>query len=240
MNKKEIVSVECIKHRYPDKTEVSICGLDFIVREGEKIALIGPNGSGKSTFLMHMMGLLRPDEGSVKVFGVSPSDDFNKIQKNIGVVVQRAEDQMIGPTVFDDIAFSLTNYGFSEEEIVKRVNAIMKEMKIEKLKDKLIHYLSGGEKKKVALAGALVLHPKLLILDEVMSEIDTESIDLILGILDRFNKEHETAIIMVTNEMGIVEKFADKVYLLDGGEIVFSGSFNDLTDRHDSYNVCRH
>lgn len=189
---------------------------------------------------MHIIGLLRPTEGSVDVFGIDPADNFNDIQRKVGVVVQRAEDQMIGPTVFDDIAFSLINYGFSEDEISKRVNGIMEEMKIEKLQDKLIHYLSGGEKKKVALAGALVLYPKLLILDEVLSGIDIESVDLILGILDRFNKEYKTAIIMATNEIEIVEKFSQKVYLLDKGEIVFSGPFKDLVKKYNNYTVCKH
>lgn len=239
--KKEIVLVKCIKHKYPDKTEVSVCGLDFVVKEGEKVALIGSNGSGKSTFLFHIMGLLKPTDGIVRVFDLDPITDIKKIQRKIGVVVQRAEDQMVGPTVFDDIAFSLINYGFSNKEIENRVWEIMKDLEIEKLKDKLIHYLSGGEKKKVALAGALVLRPQLLILDEVLSEIDIKGIERILNIFDSFNQKYNTSIIMATNDIGIVERFADKVYFLNKGEIVFSGSYKDLTEKHKEYDFfCKH
>lgn len=237
---KEIVRVNCIKHIYPDKTEVSICGLDFIVRRGEKVALIGANGSGKTTLLLHIIGLLKPIGGKVEVFGVDPAKEFSKIGRKIGVVVQNVEDQLIGPTVFDDIAFSLVNYGVSKKEIEERVNEIIKKLKIEDLKDKIIHYLSGGEKKKVALAGALALKPELLILDEALAELDPEITEVVLKILNDFVQEYNTAILMATNDVDLVSKFADVVYLLENGQITFRGTFSDLVKSQKDYVVCVH
>ncbi len=234
----DMVSVKCLKHKYPDRTEVSICGLDFIAKKGEKIALIGGNGSGKTTFLMHIIGLLKASEGDVRVLGIDPAKDYKKIRKHVGVVVQNVEDQMIGPTVSDDIAFSLINYGFSLEEIEKRVREVMVDLGIDGLKDKLIHYLSGGEKKKVALAGAAVLKPKILILDEALAGVDPAGIDLILNFLDRLNRESETLIIMVANDMDVVRKFSQKVYLLHKGEIIFGGPCEKL--KEGGYDLCRH
>jgi len=239
-NMREIIKVECIKHRYPDKTEVSVCGFKFIVRPGEKVALIGANGSGKTTLLLHLVGLLKPTEGKVEVFGVDPCKKFFQIGRKIGIVMQNVEDQLIGPTVFDDIAFSLNNYGIPKKEIEQRVNEIIKELKIEDLKDKIVHYLSGGEKKKVALAGALVLKPELLILDEALTELDPETVELSLRKLDEFNKRYNTAILMATNDIDLVSKFADIVYLLAKGKITFKGTFDELVKSKKKYEVCIH
>ncbi len=237
---KEMVKVECLKHRYPDKTEISICGLKFIVRPGEKIALIGENGSGKTTLLLHLVGLLKPTEGKIEVFDVNPAKDFDKIGKRLGFVSQNVEDQLIGPTVFDDIAFSLINYGFDRKEINKRVEEIIRHLKIKNLENKIIHYLSGGEKKKVALAGALVLKPELLILDEALAEIDAETTEIILQILDEFSKKYKTAIIMATNDIPLIQKFASIVYLLEKGAITFKGTFRELLKSKKEYKICVH
>ncbi|MEM3062614.1 MAG: energy-coupling factor ABC transporter ATP-binding protein [Nitrososphaerota archaeon] len=237
---KEIIKVGCIKHRYPDKTEVSICGLAFVVHKGEKVALIGPNGSGKTTLILHLVGLLTPTEGEVRVFGVDPAKEFSKIGKKIGFVSQNVEEQLIGPTVFDDIAFSLINYGVLKKEIEKKVLEVIKNLKIENLKDKIVHYLSGGEKKKVALAGALVLKPELLILDEAFAELDPESTDLVLKLLNKYVEETGAAIVLATNDISLVQKFADIVYLLEAGQIIFKGTFKELVKSKKKYEVCVH
>ena len=234
------VKVHCIKHSYADKTEVSVCGLDFIVYPGAKIALIGANGSGKSTLIYHLLGMLKPTEGKITVLGVNPANSFSKIRKKIGVVVQNVEDQLIGPTVWDDVAFSLYNYGYDKKEIEARVNCVLNELKIEFLKNKIIHYLSGGEKRKVALAGALVLRPKLLILDEMMAEIDEQSAEVILKLLDKYNKIYKTAIILATNDSQTIANFRGLIYLLKNGKIVFKGSLSELEKSQHKLILCRH
>jgi len=238
--KEKIAEVKCIKHIYADKTEVKVCGLSFIVYRGERVVLIGPNGSGKTTLLHHLIGLLKPVEGRIKVFGLDPYENFNEIIKRIGVVFQNVDEQLIGPTVWDDIAFTPLNYGLDKEEVGKRVNNIMKELKIEHLKDKIPHYLSGGEKKKVAIAGALVMEPELLILDEALSEIDPVSKKLIIDKLMELNKKKGMTIILATNDIDIVKEFATVLYLLENGRIKYKGDPQKFFRKKFKFEVCRH
>src|SRR5574340_1837816 len=114
---REIVHVNCLRHQYEDHTEVNLCGMDMVVHEGERVAILGANGSGKTTLLYHLIGLLRPLEGEVRVFGVEPWRAFAKIRERVGVVLQDVDAQIVGPTVYDDIAFSPRSYGFPEKEV---------------------------------------------------------------------------------------------------------------------------
>ncbi|MEK7102923.1 MAG: ATP-binding cassette domain-containing protein, partial [Patescibacteria group bacterium] len=97
-----IIHASCLKHIYPDKTEVDLCGLDFIVKENERVAILGPSGSGKTTLLRHILGLLTPAEGDIEVFGFSPTKQFAKIRHRIGFVMQNVDEQLTQPTVFDE------------------------------------------------------------------------------------------------------------------------------------------
>ncbi|MDI6826721.1 MAG: energy-coupling factor ABC transporter ATP-binding protein [Candidatus Aenigmarchaeota archaeon] len=238
--KEEIVKVDCLKHVYPDKTEVSVCGLSFVVHRGEKVVLIGPNGSGKTTLLHHIIGLLKATEGEIKVFGLNPCKNFKKVVRRIGVVFQNVDEQLIGPTVWDDIAFSPMNYGLSKKEVKKRVEKIIKELKIEYLKNKIPRYLSGGEKKKVAIAGALVIEPELLVLDEALSELDPESKRIMIRKFNELNKKNKITIVLATNEIDMVKKFADTVYVLEAGEIKYRGSPKEFFKKKIKYEICRH
>ncbi len=167
-----IVEVDCITHVYPDMTKVQICGLDFIVNRGERVSILGANGCGKTTLLKHLLGVLVPREGRVKVFGVDPGKEYRKIREKIGVVMQDVDEQILGPTVLDDILFAPLNYGVERARAETLAREVMERLNIESLQGKIVHYLSGGEKKKVALAGALVMEPELLILDEPFTGLD--------------------------------------------------------------------
>ena len=116
-----LIKVHCLRHIYPDKTEVNICGLDFVVKPGERVVVLGPNGAGKTTLLSHILGLLKPVEGQVEVLGMQPHKHFNQVRKHIGVVFQNVDEQIIGPRVLDDIAFSLRNEGFSRQQVEEKV-----------------------------------------------------------------------------------------------------------------------
>jgi len=238
--KGEIVRVKCIRHKYADKTEVEICGLSFVVYKGEKVALIGPNGSGKTTLLNHIIGFLKTEEGEIKVFDVDPYKNVNKIVRKLGVVFQNVDYQLIGPTVYDDIAFTALNFGMEKSEVIKRVDKIMKELGIEHLKNKVPHYLSGGEKKKVAIAGAIIHGPELLVLDEPFAEVDEISRKRIMKLLDRMNRDKNTTIIIATNQLDIVRNFADTVYVMEKGRIKFRGKPKDLLKKKLKVEVCRH
>ncbi|MGE5172466.1 MAG: energy-coupling factor ABC transporter ATP-binding protein, partial [Betaproteobacteria bacterium] len=181
-----IVSVSCLKHIYPDTTEIHICGLDFVVTKGERVVVLGGNGSGKTTLLYHILGLLKPDEGNVAVFGINPAEQYNAIREHIGVLLQNVDDQILSPTVWEDISFSPRNYGYGKEETSKMVEQVLKELGIQHLRDKICHYLSGGEKRKVALAGALVMRPDLLILDEPFEGLDNRSRTELVALLNTY------------------------------------------------------
>lgn len=236
--KEEIVRVKCIRHKYVDKTEVEICGLSFIVHRGERVALIGPNGSGKTTLLNHLIGFLKAEEGEIKVFGLDPYKNFNKIVRRLGVVFQDVNYQLIGPTVYDDIAFTALNFGMNREEVMKRVNRIMEDLGIEHLKNKVPHYLSGGEKKKVAIAGAIVHDPELLILDEPFAGVDEASRRSVVKLLKKMNVEKNTTIIIATNRLDVVKDLTNTVYVMEKWRIKFKGKPKDLSKLR--LEVCKH
>lgn len=203
---------------------VHLCGLDFVVQPGERVVILGPNGCGKSTLLYHILGLLSPQEGNVRVFGVDPAKQFSKIRERVGVLLQNADEQIIAPTVFDDVSFSPRNYGYTDAEVHAKVHAALRKTGIEHLEHKVCHYLSGGEKRKVALAGALVLEPELLVLDEPFEGLDPASRNEIVDLLNRLNRDHGVSLVVATHDVQLVAPLADKVYVLKkGGEIVAQG-----------------
>ncbi|MGI6538165.1 MAG: energy-coupling factor ABC transporter ATP-binding protein [Caldicoprobacterales bacterium] len=219
-----LILVHCIKHIYPDKTQVSVCGLDFIVKPGERVVILGSNGAGKTTMLSHILGLLTPVEGRVEVMGMRPDKDFNKVRRHIGVVFQNVDEQIIGPRVYDDIAFTLRNEGFSRQETDKRVRETAAMLGIESLLDKIPHYLSGGQKKKVALAGAISMKPEILILDEPFDGLDPKAKTEMIQLLNRLNREHGVTTVITTHDINIVPEIADLIYVLSRGEIITKGS----------------
>jgi len=217
MNRGEmIVQVDCITHVYPDMTKVQICGLDFIVNQGERVGILGANGCGKTTLLKHLMGVLVPKNGSVRVFGVDPGKEYSNIQQRIGVVMQDVDEQILGPTVYDDILFGPLNYGMERAKAEALAKAVIERLKIGPIQGKIVHYLSGGEKKKVALAGALVLKPDLLVLDEPFTGLDPKSKRDLINILNELNKELGVTIVMTLHEVELVSEVTDILYLMHG------------------------
>jgi cobalt/nickel transport system ATP-binding protein len=224
-----IVHVSCVRHTYPDRTSVHLCGLDFVVERGQRVVVLGPNGCGKSTLLYHVLGLLAPQEGEVRVFGVDPARQFSKIRERVGVLLQNSDEQIIAPTVFDDVSFSPRNYGYTDAEVERKVTAALGRVGIEHLRHKVCHYLSGGEKRKVALAGALVLDPELLVLDEPFEGLDPLSRNEILELLNALNRDAGVSLVVATHDVPLVSALADKVYVLKkGGEILAQGPPADI------------
>jgi cobalt/nickel transport system ATP-binding protein len=211
-----IVQVDCITHVYPDMTKVQICGLDFIVNQGERVGILGANGCGKTTLLKHLMGVLVPKNGSVRVFGVDPGKEYSSIRQRVGVVMQDVDEQILGPTVYDDILFAPLNYGMERTKAETLAKAVIERLKIESIQGKIVHYLSGGEKKKVALAGALVLSPDLLVLDEPFTGLDPKSKRDLIHILNELNGELGVTIIMTLHEVELVSEVTDILYLMHG------------------------
>jgi cobalt/nickel transport system ATP-binding protein len=223
-----IVRVSCLKHVYPDTTEIHMCGLDFVVSRGERVVVLGGNGSGKTTLLYHILGLLVPNEGSVSVFGVNPAEAYNTVRERIGVVLQNVDDQLLSPTVQEDISFSPRNYGYGKDKTGGMVEKVLAELGIQHLRDKICHYLSGGEKRKVALAGALVMRPELLVLDEPFEGLDNRSRSELVTLLNAYNRAGMT-IIMSTHDLNLVAALADRVYVLVRGHgVITAGTPSDI------------
>ena len=212
----KIVELDCITHIYPDMTKVQICGLEFVVNRGERVGILGANGCGKTTLLKHLMGVLTPKEGSIKVFGADPKKEFSTIRERIGVVMQDVDEQILGPTVYDDILFAPLNYGVPKAQAEALAKDVIERLNIDSLKGKIVHYLSGGEKKKVALAGALILEPELLILDEPFTGLDPKSKMDLIKILNELNREKGITIVMTLHEVELVSEVTDILYLMHG------------------------
>ena len=228
----KIVEVDCITHVYPDMTKVQICGLDFIVNRGERVSILGSNGCGKTTLLKHLLGVLVPKDGSVKVFGVDPGKEFSKIRERIGVVMQDVDEQILGPTVYDDILFAPLNYGMEQAKAEALAKDVIERLNIESIKGKIVNYLSGGEKKKVALAGALVMEPDLLILDEPFTGLDSVSRRDLIQILNELNKGKGITFIITLHEVDLVPEMTDILYLMHGhGDLSERGRPDEIFGR---------
>ncbi len=231
-NGERIVEVDCITHVYPDMTKVQICGLDFIVNQGERVSILGANGCGKTTLLKHLLGVLVPKDGSVKVFGVDPGKEYTRIRERIGVVMQDVDEQILGPTVYDDILFAPLNYGIERARAESLVKKVIERLNIESIQGKIVHYLSGGEKKKVALAGALVMEPDLLILDEPFTGLDPASRRDLIKTLNELNREKGISFIMTLHEVDLVAEVTDILYLMHGhGDLSERGKPEEIFGR---------
>ncbi|NTW28443.1 MAG: ATP-binding cassette domain-containing protein [Coriobacteriia bacterium] len=221
----EIARVSCVRHSYEDGTSVHLCGIDFVALRGTRTALLGANGSGKTTLLYHILGLFKAQEGEVRVFDVDPADEWPAIRRRIGVVLQNVDEQLLMPTVFDDVAFSPRQYGLAEKDVLERVSATLELLGISELAERTPHDLSGGEKRKVALAGALVMEPELLVLDEPFEGLDPAAREALVTLIERLAKDRGVTVIMSTHDIDSVAELADFAYILaPGGEIVLRGT----------------
>lgn len=233
MNDEPLVAVKCLRHIYPDQTTVDLCNLDFRVEAAQRVVILGANGSGKTTLLFHILGLLKPLEGHVRVFGRDPGRDFKAIRHEIGVVLQDVDEQVIGPTVWDDVLFGPMNAGVKSPELEARGDAMLQRLGIAHLRHKVPQYLSGGEKRKVALAGALVSNPRLLVLDEPFSGLDPASRDELVQLLNELHRMDGLAYVMALHEMELLPQIADYVYVLARGGIALEGTPSEVLRRTD-------
>ena len=224
-----VVELDCITHIYPDMTKMQICGLEFVVNQGERVGILGANGCGKTTLIKHLLGVLMPKEGSVRVFGLDPVKEYPKIRERVGVVMQDVDEQILGPTVFDDILFAPLNYGIERSRAEALAKDVIGRLNIEAIQGKIVHYLSGGEKKKVALAGALVMEPDLLILDEPFTGLDPKSRKDLIQTLNTLNRERGVTLIMTLHEVDLVSEVTDVLYLMHGhGDISERGTPDEI------------
>jgi len=221
----EVARVSCVRHSYEDGTQVHLCGIDFVALRGTRTVLLGPNGSGKTTLLFHLLGLLKAQEGEVRVFGVDPAVDWPSVRQRVGVVLQNVDEQLLMPTVAEDVGFSPRQYGLPDEEVERRVAEALALLGITELAERVPHDLSGGEKRKVALAGALVMEPELLVLDEPFEGLDPAARAGLVVLIERLCRERGVTVVMSTHDIDSVNELADYAYVLKpGGEIALKGT----------------
>ncbi|MFD1632813.1 energy-coupling factor ABC transporter ATP-binding protein (plasmid) [Haloplanus ruber] len=218
-----LVDLQCKAHTYPDGT-VGMHEVDFSVYPDEVVALVGGNGAGKSTLLEHLNATLVPDKGELVVDGTAITED-NKAhaRKAVGFVFQDADTQLVAPTVLDDVLFGLQNYGMAGEEAERRAREALATVDAAHLEDRVPHYLSGGEKRLVGLAGVLVLEPSVVVLDEPLAGLDPERSRLVA---DRIRQIHEEGISVVlsTHDLEFAAEVADRVCVMADGNVVGNGT----------------
>lgn len=223
------LSTENLSFTYPDGTQ-ALKNINIKIEKGEKVAIIGPNGAGKSTLFSHFNGLTEPTSGCVKIEGKPISfekDELLKVRQKVGIVFQDPNDQLFAPTVKEDIAFGPMNLGLSYDEVEKRVEDALKMVGMENYEDKTPHHLSGGQQKRIAIAGIIAMKPELMILDEPTAGLDPDGVEKVLNILNQLNEEGMTLIIS-SHDIDMISKYADKIFVLYNGEIIESGNKNKI------------
>ena len=219
-----LIEIKNLSYKYEnnDKFPYALKDINLNIDKGDFIAIIGNTGSGKSTLIKHMNALLKPTNGEILYDGVNIfSKDYNlkELRKNIGMVFQYPDYQLFAETVIEDISFAALNYGYNKEEAENMAIDIMKTLGIENLKYKTPFMLSGGEKRKVAFAGSIVLSPDVIILDEPEAGLDPSSRVFLFELLKEFNNEGKT-IIFITHNLDDAIEYASKVVILHNGSIV--------------------
>lgn len=223
-----MIAFNNVTHTYSndkEKDTVSLANLNIDINNGDFIAVIGANGSGKSTFAKHLNGLLLPSKGDVYVdnYNTKDKEKIWEIRKKVGMVFQNPDNQLVATTVEDDIAFGLENIGMKEQEMRKRVEWALNLVDMSNLRNREPHLLSGGQKQKVVIAGALAMHTSYLVLDEPTSMLDPKGRKEILNTIKRLNQKEKITIIYITHFMSEAAEF-NKIIVLDKGKIVLTGS----------------
>ena len=223
------IKIENLKHIYAPNSPFETIALDDInleIKQGEFIGLIGHTGSGKSTLIQHLNGLLKPNFGKIYINDIDITDEkvsLTQIRKKVGLVFQYPEYQLFEETIEKDIAFGPRNLGLSEDEITKRVKNAMEltGLSYQKSKDKSPFEISGGQKRRVAIAGVIAMKPNILILDEPTAGLDPKGRDDILDNIKQIHEKEKNTIILVSHSMEDVAKLADRLIVMNKGSIEF-------------------
>lgn len=230
-----LVEVRDLHYTYMRGTPLetaALRGVCFTVLAGEIVGVIGPTGSGKSTLLQHLNGLLRPQRGSVQVFGRDLSDprvDLREIRRRVALLFQNPEDQVFERYVADDVAFGPLNLGLSREEVRARVRRAMEAAGLPASFDNRFTFaLSVGERRRVALAGILALEPEVLVLDEPLAGLDPRGRRELLALLREWHRQEGRAVVWASHSMEEIAGLADRVYVLAEGQVVLEGPAREV------------
>lgn len=214
-----IIEAEDLHYRYPDKT-LALDGINFAITHGESVAIVGENGAGKSTLLMHLNGSLLPTSGEIRIGHIPVNKrNLSTIRQSVGMVFQNPDDQLFMSTVFDDVAFGPLNLGFSEEEIKLRVEEALETVEMTKVKDRPPYHLSGGEKRRIAIASVLSMSPNVLAMDEPSSDLDPKSRRKLIELLKSF--EHTK--IIASHDLDLIADVCERTIVIYHGRVEADG-----------------
>ena len=216
-----IIEIRNLVHRFADGT-TGLDGISLDIQAGSFVLLAGANGSGKTTLLRHLNGLLTPTSGTVRVAGRSVAQDLRRARTLVGMIFQDAESQIIGETVASDVAFGPENLRLPRPEVERRVAAALAAVGLDQPGERRPHLLSGGEKRRLSIAGVLAMQPQVLVFDEPFSNLDYAGVRQVLGRMVELHRAGRT-LVVTTHDLDKVLAHADRLILLDRGRVVGDG-----------------
>lgn len=219
-----IVEVKNLRHVYPDGT-VALNDISFLITHGESVGIIGANGVGKSTLIQHLNGSLEPTSGSIHI-GHTPlsKGTLPDIRRTVGMLFQDPDDQLFMPTVFDDVAFGPLNLGYTPDDVEQRVTEVLELVGAGHLREKPPYHLSGGEKKRVAIATVLAMSPDILTMDEPTSGLDPFARRQLISLLTGFKHTK----IVTSHDLDMVLELCPRVIVLHHGTVAADGTAEDI------------
>ena len=219
-----IIKFENVHYTYPGDQLESLCGVSLEIQEGSFVAVLGHNGSGKSTLAKHMNAILVPTEGKVTVCGIDSADEERLIQlrRNVGMVFQNPDNQIVANVVEDDVAFAPENLGVEPKEIRRRVDEALKLVGMYDKRQHAPHLLSGGQKQRVAIAGVIAMEPKIIVLDEPTAMLDPIGREEVISTVTRLCREKGMTVVLITHHMDECVG-ADRLIVMSNGRIVADG-----------------
>ena len=226
MKNEWIIETENLCYTYEGNDRRALDGVNVKIRRGRKVAFMGGNGSGKSTLFLCLNGILRPESGRVIIDGIPVK--YNRkglldVRKKVGIVFQEPDNQLFSASVYQEISFGILNLGADEETARRDVERVMEEVGITAFSDRPAHALSGGQKKQVAIADILVMHPEVMILDEPAAALDPKHTRIVEEIIERLTDKGIT-VLMATHDMDYAFAWADEIILMKDGQVIKEGS----------------
>lgn len=229
-----MLEIKKLNYSYPDGQE-ALKDINIKIDNNETVAIVGANGAGKSTLIKTVVGIFLATEGDIIVDGEKVTKKtLSSIRKKVGVVFQNPDDQLFMNKVYDDIAFGPRNYNFTGEEVKEKVENVMKELDIEKLSERSPNNLSGGEKRKVAIATVLSMEPSIILFDEPTSFLDAKGKRMLIETLKNIN----TTQIIATHDLEMVKDICERVIVLKEGKIMADGNPKEIFSNIDFMEKC--
>ncbi len=210
-----IIELKNITFVYPATSRIILKNVNFSLKPGQRVGLVGPNGSGKTSMFHVIMGILKPQKGTILFKGeeVNDKEDFRKLHKTVGLLFQDADDQLFSPTVLEDVAFGPLNLGATPKEAREIAVTTLKELGLEGFENRITHQLSGGEKKLVSLATILAMKPEALLLDEPTNNLDIETRARLIDVLNRLDQ----ALLIISHDWDLLEDTCNDIFAMDKG-----------------------